>query len=81
MLERMANDLNPEPVSTIDVSGIPEPVIRVIRDLIDTLRSNFGGPLPFPAGRKPLAGRLAHLNLKVPTLDEFQEAKGGCGDD
>ena len=31
---------------------------------------------PKTAGqRKPLAGRLAHLNLKTPTLEEFQEAR------
>jgi predicted DNA-binding antitoxin AbrB/MazE fold protein len=31
---------------------------------------------PETAGqRKPLAGRLAHLNLKTPTLEEFKEAR------
>ena len=31
---------------------------------------------PETAGqRKPLAGRLAHLNLKTPTLEEFQEVR------
>jgi plasmid stability protein len=25
--------------------------------------------------RKPLGGRLAHLNLQTPTLEEFQEAR------
>ena len=73
----MATDLPPVPDSTIDVSGLPEPVVRVVRDLVDTLRSNLGGPTAAGMGgaRKPLGGRLAHLNLKVPNLDEFQQAR------
>ena len=68
ILNRMATDLPPVPDSTIDVSGLPEPVVRVVRDLVDTLRSNLGGPTAAGMGgaRKPLGGRLAHLNLKVP---------------
>jgi hypothetical protein len=31
------------------------------------------------AQRKPLAGRLAHLNLKTPTLEEFEEARREIG--
>jgi len=30
---------------------------------------------PNPPERKPLAGRLAHLNLKTPSLEEFGEAR------
>jgi hypothetical protein len=26
-------------------------------------------------GRKPLAGRLAHLNLRTPSLEEFEESR------
>jgi hypothetical protein len=66
----------PSPNSTIDVSGLPEPVVQVVRDLVDTLRRNLGGPAAgMGRARKPLGGRLAHLNLKVPNLDEFQQAR------
>jgi hypothetical protein len=73
----MAINPTPAPGSTIDVSGLPEPVVRVVRELVETLRDNPSGPAvaATAAARKPLAGRLAHLNLKVPTLSEFQEAR------
>lgn len=75
MLNHMATDLHPEPSTTIDVTGLPEPVIRVVRELVATLRGSLGSQPAGAASRKPLAGRLAHLNLKVPTLDEFQAAR------
>jgi hypothetical protein len=77
MLNRMATDLPPAPDSTIDVSGLPEPVVRVVRELVETLRGNLTAQPPVRAGgsRRPLAGRLEHLNLKVPTFDEFQAAR------
>src|SRR5262245_14572975 len=30
---------------------------------------------PTAPERKPLAGRLAHLNLRTPSLEEFEEAR------
>jgi hypothetical protein len=47
----------------------------VVRELVETLRSNLGEAPPSATGRKPLAGRLAHLKLKVPTLAEFEEGR------
>lgn len=58
---------------TVDLTGLPEPVVRDIRQLVETLRGKLAGPSAGP--RKPLAGRLAHLNHRTPTLDEFEESR------
>ena len=69
-------------MTNIDVSGLPEPVIRDIRRLVETLRGNLTGPeakAP-PAPRTPLAGRLANRGLVVPTLAEFETARRELGE-
>jgi len=70
----MATDLtHPQVPQIVDLTGLPEPVVRDIRQLVETLRGKLAGQPAAP--RKPLVGRLAHLNLKTPTLDEFEEAR------
>jgi hypothetical protein len=68
---------------TVDLSGLPEPVVDDIKRLVQTLRERMpaqegtNGQAPTRASeqRKPLIGRLAHLGLKTPSLDEFKEAR------
>jgi predicted DNA-binding antitoxin AbrB/MazE fold protein len=37
--------------------------------------SDAAKPSETAGQRKPLGGRLSHLNLKTPTLEEFEEAR------
>lgn len=56
--------------TTLDLTGLPEPVIRSIRQLVADLRTN---PTP-PAVRPSLVGRFAHLGLTF-TNEEIDEAR------
>ena len=61
----------------IDASGLPEPVIRDIRQLVETLRSRHAAQNPAPPDgeRKPLRGCLAGQGLKIPTLQEIEDVR------
>jgi hypothetical protein len=60
-------------ITTIDVTGLPEPVIRSIQQLVETLRED-PKPTPEPPKRPPLIGRFAHLGYSFPKemIDEAQ---------
>lgn len=63
------------PTMTVDVSGLPEPVVQDILRLVQTLRENMTtrAAAATAAGR-PLLGRFADLGLTIPKeqLDEAQ---------
>ena len=76
----MVTDVIHEPTGgPLDLSGLPESVAHRIRQLVQALREEYAGKgataLSSPHGQKPLIGRLAHLGLKTPTLEEFEEAR------
>jgi hypothetical protein len=54
ILARMVSDLYPDPGSqTVELTGLPEPVVEDIKRLVQTLREKK----PAPAGPTPAAGR------------------------
>lgn len=61
---------------TVDLTGLPEPVVRSIRQLVESLR--HGMPAASAAtsvpSRLPLKGRFADLELSIPNehIDETQ---------
>lgn len=67
----MANELEETPPgNSIDVSGLPEPVVQSIKQLVNSLREEMvSEPPPASAKRPPLRGRFAHLNLSIPKED------------
>ena len=72
----MANELNtPTNPTTVDLTGLPEPVVQDIQRLVQTLRENLSGSQSaLTPGRPPLRGRFADLKLSVPRedIDEAQ---------
>ncbi|MBX9622577.1 MAG: hypothetical protein K2X82_02070 [Gemmataceae bacterium] len=74
----MATDLTlSPPPRTLDLTGLPEPVIEQVTRIVREAREKQTGEVtPSAEGaRPPLRGRLAHLGLKTPTLEEFEEAR------
>jgi hypothetical protein len=61
--------------ATIDVSGLPETVVRDIRQLVETLRNGSAQSPQVPTPRKSLRGCLAGKGLKIPTLEELEEVR------
>ena len=60
------------PETTLDVTGLPPAVVADLQRLVDTLR----GSSPSPARpRTGIGGRLEHLHLPTPTLEEFTQAR------
>jgi hypothetical protein len=73
----MDSELSPEPgTQTVDLTGLPEPVVEDIKRLVQTLREKMPSPpcTPPTAGRRPLMGRFADLNRSIPRghIDEAQ---------
>jgi hypothetical protein len=73
----MANEIRPSPSPIIlDVSGLPEPVVQSIMQLVKSLRAGIAnrGPSGPPGQPPPLWGRFAHLDLSIPkeNIDEAQ---------
>src|SRR5271157_1571025 len=73
----MGSEITPTPDSTVlDLSGLPEPVVKSIKQLVESLREGIAsqghsGTTPQPS---PLRGRFADLKLSIPTenIDEAQ---------
>ena len=73
----MASEIRPSPSPVIvDLSGLPEPVVRSIKQLVESLREGIAnratsGPADQPL---PLRGRFADLDLSIPKedIDEAQ---------
>ena len=67
-MEGMANELHDPPASfTVDLSGLPEPVVQSIIRLVDSIRERL--PTAVQAERPPLRGRFADLKLSIPKED------------
>ena len=60
----------------LDLSGLPEPVAKSIKQLVESLREGIlrQGQSPARSARPPLRGRFADLELSIPKedLDEAQ---------
>jgi hypothetical protein len=68
----MESEPNPTPAkTTVDLTGLPDPVVQSIQQLVESLRA--APPAP-PAPRPPLVGRFAHLGWSFPKED-FDEAQ------
>ena len=73
----MASEITPAPSSAIlDLSRLSEPVVKSIKQLVESLREGIAsqghsGATPQPS---PLRGRFADLKLSIPTedIDEAQ---------
>ena len=73
----MANDVTPSPGSAIlDLTGLPEPVVKSIKQLVESLREEISSQGPSGATYQPpsLRGRFADLKLTVPK-DDLDEAQ------
>jgi hypothetical protein len=65
----MATEISPTPrTHTIDLTGLPEPVIQGIRQIVDTFRETMTSrETPArPVERLPLRGRFAEANVTIP---------------
>lgn len=74
----MATDLtHHRTAQVLDLSGLPEPVVEQVTRVVREARAKQAGDATPAAdgARPPLLGRLAHLGLKTPTLQEFEEAR------
>ncbi len=85
------NNTLPSPTnSTVDLTGLPEPVVRGIRQLVQVLKEEHGGEKLVPGfsgeQREPLAGRFAPQAISRPNasseelerlLDELSSVSGG----
>ena len=61
---------------TVDLTGLPESVVQQVMQLVQQARQKQAEEAAGTTGkRKPLIGRLAHLGLKTPSLEEFEEAR------
>jgi hypothetical protein len=62
---------------TLDVSGLPEPIIESIRQLVDSVRSRLGatGTAAAMIERQSLRGCLAGQGLRIPTLQEVDDLR------
>jgi hypothetical protein len=58
---------DPTTPPTVDLSGLPEPVVRDIKRLAESLRVEM--PREVARARRPLRGRFADLNLSIPQED------------
>jgi hypothetical protein len=74
----MASEVTPTPSSpTLDLFGLPEPVIKSIKQLVESPREGIANP-GHSAGATsqplPLRGRFADLKLSIPKedIDEAQ---------
>jgi hypothetical protein len=73
----MSHNLTPSPNSSlIDLSGLPGPVVKSIKLLIESLRGGLAGQGHSGAtyNPTPLRGRFANLKLAIPkeVIDETQ---------
>jgi hypothetical protein len=68
----MATEITPSPSPPIlDLSGLPEPVVKSIRQLVESLREGIAsqGASGAKGQPLPLRGRFADLKLSIPTED------------
>ena len=73
----MGSEVTPTADSTIlDLTGLPEPVVKSIKQLVESLREGVGSQGHVGAMSQPasLRGRFADLRLSIPKgdLDEAQ---------
>jgi len=87
----MASNTLPTPAnSTVDLTGLPEPVVRGIRQLVQALKEEHPhmetAPATFGEEQEPLAERFAPLFISRPTpaaeelerlLDELSSVSTG----
>ncbi|MGO9915314.1 MAG: hypothetical protein ACLQIB_11455 [Isosphaeraceae bacterium] len=74
----MTSDVTPSPSSAIlDLAGLPEPIVKSIKQLVESLREGIASQgLPRATYQPPpLRGRFADLKLAIPKAD-LDEAQG-----
>jgi hypothetical protein len=68
--------------STLDLSGLPEPLVDDLRRLVGTLRSRVSVlPTPQSTQRPAVVGLYACLGLPTPPLDEFANFRRAAWED
>lgn len=72
----MATSTVENPANLIDLTGLPEPVVRSIKQLVESLRETtaVAEQPQTPAPRPPLMGRFAHLGISI-SKEEIDEAQ------
>ena len=64
---------------TVDLTGLPESVVQQVMQLVQQARQKQAEEaenLPKPGDGQPgIIGMFAHLGIKTPTLEEFEEAR------
>jgi hypothetical protein len=56
--------------TVLDVSGLPDPVVRSLKQLVDSLRATpTTGTSQSTRPRLPVVGRYAHLGASIPKED------------
>ena len=73
----MANEtVTAQPPTLLDLSGLPDPVVRSLQQLVESLRAApvVQSDTNEKAPRQPLVGRFAHLGISVPkeAVDDAQ---------
>lgn len=67
----MATDMTP---TTIDLTGLPEPVVREVRRIVQEDRRKQAEEAEATGERPPLRGRFAHFGWSFPK-EEIDEAQ------
>lgn len=63
------------PPLTIDVSGLPGPVVESIRRLVESLRAAQPGATRPEVATRSIIGLFADQGVPTPSLEEFQDAR------
>ena len=77
----MATDLPQSPSSAVlDLTGLPEPVVTSIKQLVESLREQIASQSPSGATYEPspLRGRFADLKLTIPKEDLDEAQREAC---
>ena len=60
--------------TTLDLTGLPAPVIECIKQLVASIRNGTATPVVAATERHPLRGRFSHLGYSFPK-EEIDEAQ------
>ena len=66
---------NATPSATVDLSGLPGPVVESIKHLVDSLRAVQPGAGQPEATSRSIIGLFADQGIPTPSLEVFQDAR------